>query len=377
MTAVSRPPLLLGAAAVAAGWAAVYSIVVWVILFVSAPVHDDVRHYYVTAETGLRYGWSSIYNQTQLHSLSSSLPGVTPIPDASTPLLAWVFAPFTALPEPIAYALWTVLSVAALIFAWHVAAPYSGIAKFSLLLLALGLGPVLTTLYFGQPTLFLMASVAASWWLCVNERPLAAGAMLALATFLKPQAAILIPAALLVSGRYRVVAGWAAGSGVLGVATLASLGSSGLVDWWHAAQAVRLLRVNTVFTLAQPLGAGPLTYLLWSAQGAVALLAAWRLKRDVEIVFAVGILGTVATASYFHNSDYCVLILAAWLVLRTSPPTWHRLWLLAGVVPMELLLTNFLAGPQLVWDAAWLVILALTSFATTRVPTPAPVPSSG
>lgn len=357
-----RPPLLLGAAAVASGWAALYSIAVWVILFASAPVHDDVRHYYVTAEAGLRYGWSTIYNQAELHSVSSSLPGVTPIPDASTPLLAWLFAPLTALPEPIAYSLWTALSVAALIFAWHLAAPYAGLAKFALVLLAIGLGPVLTTLYFGQPTLILMALVAASWRLCNKDKPLAAGVVLGLATFLKPQAAILIPAALLVSGRYRVVVGWAAGCAVLGIATLVSLGSSGLVDWWHALQAVRGLRVNTVFTLAQPLGTGPLTYLLWGAQGAVALLVAWRRRRDLEIVFAVGILGTVATAAYFHNSDYCVLILAAWLVLRTSPPKWHRLWLMAGIVPMELLLTNFLASPQLAWDAAWLLILAATSF---------------
>ncbi|TMF70275.1 MAG: hypothetical protein E6I17_04535 [Chloroflexi bacterium] len=182
-----------------------------------------------------------------------------------------------------------------------------------------------------------------------------------MATFLKPQAVILVPVALLVGGRYRVVAAWAVGGAALAALTVASLGSTGLTEWWHVVKVVQGLPLDTMFTLAGATGAGPLTYLMWGLQGAIALLIAWRRRREVEIVFAVGILGTVATATYFHNSDYCILLLPAWLVLRTSPPIWHRVWLLIGVVPMQLLLTPLLAGPQLVWDAGWLAILAVES----------------
>ncbi|HYM65733.1 MAG TPA: hypothetical protein VEW68_00425, partial [Patescibacteria group bacterium] len=111
-----RPPLWLMAAAVASGWAALYSAATWVLQFIAAPVHDDVRLSYVAAEAGLRYGWSTIYDQAVLRSLSSSFPDATRFIDskttfASTPFLAWVFAPLTAFPEPVAYALWTALSL--------------------------------------------------------------------------------------------------------------------------------------------------------------------------------------------------------------------------------------------------------------------------
>src|SRR5207244_9639894 len=86
------------------------------------------------------------------------------------------------------------------------------------------------------------------------------------------------------------------------------------------------------------------------------------------LVFAAGILVTVATARYFHDSDYCVLVLAGVLVLRTSPPLWHRLWLLVGALTMQLLLTPLLAAPQLLWDGAWLAILAIGTLPMLHVP---------
>lgn len=343
---------------------ALYSVVTWIVLFAVSPVHDDVRHYYLTAEIGLRHGWPHIYDQQMLRDLAGTVPGANPVVDAnvtfaSTPVLAWLFAPLTLLPVEAVYVIWTVLSLAALVLAWRLAAPYSGLAKVTLLLVALGLWPVLLTLYFGQPTLMVVACVAASWWLATTERPYAAGAALVLATFLKPQAVILLPLVLLVSGRYRIVAAWAGGSAVLGLVTMIALGPTGLAGWWHAVRDIQNLPFNRIFTLAGLLGLGPLTYFLWVVQGAIAVFVAWQRRSELEIVFAAGILGTVATATYYHNSDYSVLVLPAWLVLRTAPAMWHRVWLLAGILPMQLLLTPLNAGPQLIWDAGWLAILAV------------------
>jgi hypothetical protein len=364
-----RPSLWLAASVVASGWAALYSLVVWILQFTVAPVHDDVRQYYVAAEAGLRYGWSSIYDQAILRELSSSFPQATRFINdqttfASTPFVAWVFAPLTVFPEPVAYVLWVLVSLAALVFACWITVPYTGLARVALVLLAIGLWPVLLTLYFGQPTLVVIALVAGAWRLAQHDRPLSSGAVLAIATALKPQVVILLPVALLVSARYRVVGAWALGCALLGAIAFAGLGASGLAAWWHAVRGIQDMSINTTFTLAQPLGKGLLTYFLWGLQGVVALAVAFRRRREIEVVFAAGILGTIATATYLHNSDYCMLLVPAWLVLRTSPPLWHRWWLLTGVVPMQLLLTGLLAGPQLVWDAAWLVILSVTSFAT-------------
>jgi Glycosyltransferase family 87 len=379
LTAMRRPPLWLAAAAVASGWGALYSIGRWILLFVVGPVHQDLRFTYVAAEAGLRYGWSTIYDAATLHSLSTSFPlsqqyiggSLTYI---NPPLLAWLFTPFTALSEPVAYALWTVLSLGALVWAWHLASPYTGLAKVALLLLALALWPVLLAFYYGQPSLVLLLLVAVAWWLCAHERPLAAGVALAVATFLKPQAVALIPLALLVSGRYRSVVGWMLACTALGVATVVTLGPVGLMSWWHALKDVQADPAQTANTLARVFGLGPLTYALWALEGAVALLIAWWRRRELEVVFAAGILGSVAVGFHFHEWDYTILILAAWLLLRTSPTRRHRLWLLAGVLPMQLMTYGpaaaglVLIAPQLLWDAGWLAILLTSSwFAHTSV----------
>jgi len=71
----ARPPLWLAAAAVAAGWGAIYDIGRWVAAFVTFPAHEDVRIYYVAAQAGLRYGWATIYDIPTLRSLSSGFAG--------------------------------------------------------------------------------------------------------------------------------------------------------------------------------------------------------------------------------------------------------------------------------------------------------------
>ncbi len=333
--------------------------------------------YYVAAEAGLRYQWSSIYDLAILRSLSMSFPAGERVIEyrltyASPPLIAWLFAPLTAFSEPVAYLLWTLLAFASLVLAWRIAAPFTGLAKLTLLLLALALWPVLLNFYEGQPNMFLIALIAAAWRLCVKDRPLTAGSLIAVAMFLKPQAVLLLPLALLVSGRYRVVAGWAAGCVILGSATAATLGLHGLQAWWQTIRGIHGLTLNTDFTLAFLLGFGPITYLLWGVQGAMALWIAWWRRRELEIVLAAGILGTVATASYLHEADYSNLVLAAWLVLRTSPPVWHRLWLVLGVVTMQVMTYGpqtaqpvwelATHAPQLIWDAGWLLILMASSY---------------
>ena len=61
--------------------------------------------------------------------------------------------------------------------------------------------------------------------------------------------------------------------------------------------------------------------------------------------------------------------------LRTSPPMWHRLWLLVGVVTMQALPLG-LPVPQLIWDAAWLAILAVSSFFGSGASGPASRPAA-
>jgi hypothetical protein len=362
----TRPPLWLAAAAIAAVYGAAYAIGRWIVLFAAHPVHEDFRIFYVAAKAGLAYGWARIYDAETLRSLLVSFPpGQTyidsSVPFISPPLLAWLIVPFTAFPPDIAYVLWSLVSLGALVWAWYISAPWSGIRKAAMLLAGLAVWPVLDSFYYGQPSILVLALVATAWWFCSRKQDLAAGVALALATAIKPQAMVLVPLALLVSGRYRPVAAWAAGCLVLAVASFAALGPNGLAAWWGSLQYAQSNGGHSFFTLAYLFGREPITYALEALQGIVALVIARVRRSRLEIVFAVGLLGSLVSSFHLHQPDYSSLLLAAWLVLRTSPPLWHRLWLLAGFFTMQAV-TLGQPLPQVLWDAGWLVILGVSSF---------------
>lgn len=385
MKARSRPPLWLIGAGLASLWWAAHAIAVWILLFTVMPVHEDVRLTYVAAKAGVRYGWSSIYDQSALRALSAAFPADQQRIDTlytylHPPLVAWLFAPLTAFDEPVAYAIWTLASVVALAFAWHLVGPYEGLAKATLLLVAIGLWPVLSTLYYGQPNLLVLACVGASWWLVKHDRLAAAGIALAAATFIKPQLIWLLPLAILCSGRVRVVAGWAIGCAGLALLTVLALGQDGLNSWLLALRSGQADPSHTVSTLIHLFGLGPLTISLWLVLGLASLFVAYRHRTDADTVFVAGMVGSTLVTFHFHELDYAVLILAGWLFLRASPPLWQRLWLIPGAGTLELTGLAIAVGggwdvpfhaAVIVWTATWLAILVANGFATTRAALPA------
>ncbi len=374
------PPLWLAALSMAAFWGAVYDLGRWIVLFLLNPVHLDFRIFYVAAQAGLQRGWSSIYDVDVLRAISAGLPaGAERFVDSrsafiSPPAFAWIVAPLTALPLPLAYLVWTFISLGALILAWHLVAPYRGLPKITLLLLALTVWPVMESFYWGQPSLEVLALVAVAWSMNQRGRPIAAGVALALALAIKPNIVVLVPVALLVSGRFRIVISCAVTSAVVGLGELAALGPSGLGAWWNAIQYVQSDAGHSFFTMARLFGRGPVTYGVEALLAALALVIAYRWRKDVDMVFAVGLLGSVASAFHLHQPDYSLLVLAAWFVLRTSPPVWHRAWLLSGVVTMQLV-TLGQPMPQLLWDVAWLVILLASPVSRPDYP-PSPLPAA-
>ena len=183
-----------------------------------------------------------------------------------------------------------------------------------------------------------------------------------------------MPLALLVRGRYRVVLGWAAACVMLAVAFVVSLGQPGLQSWWQTFQLVETNGEHAYFTLAYLFGFGVVTYSLLAILGIAALAVAWRRRDDLEVVFAAGLLGSLAVSVHLHLYDYMTAVLAAWLVLRAAPPLWHRLWLLVGVVTMQALALG-LPAPRLIWDAGWLAILVVSSFFGSGASGPATRPA--
>jgi hypothetical protein len=152
---------------------------------------------------------------------------------------------------------------------------------------------------------------------------------------------------------------WAATGTVIAAVFVIALGPSGLNNWWQALVYGQTDPGQAVYyTPAYLFGTGPVSYAVEALQGAVALGVARRRRADLNVVFAVGLVGSLAFAFHLHQYDYIQLILAAWLILRTAPPLWHRLWLLAGVGTLQALDLGQ-PIPQLLWDLGWLVILAV------------------
>ena len=110
---------------------------------------------------------------------------------------------------------------------------------------------------------------------------------------------------------------------------------------------------NRYFTLAYLLGPGALSYVAQGAVVAATVVAAYMNHQASHArIFALGIVATFLGATYWHLQDFTILVLAAWLFWRDSPPTWQRWWLLAIAVAGEFAwpLTPL---PLLVATGAW------------------------
>ncbi len=183
-----------------------------------------------------------------------------------------------------------------------------------------------------------------------------AGIALALATGLKPQDVVLVPVALLLTGRARVFAWWAGGCVVLGLIFFASLGVQGVVDFWNTTVVVESYPGHKIMTLASLFGPGLPAYALEAGSAALALYGAWRHRSRLTLVIALGLLGSVMSAVHAHESDYCMVLLAAWLVLATPTSAAARFWLLPGVLAVQTMAIG-LPLPTLLWEIVWLVLL--------------------
>jgi len=73
-------------------------------------------------------------------------------------------------------------------------------------------------------------------------------------------------------------------------------------------------------------------------------------------VIALGLLGSVMSAVHAHESDYCMVVLAAWLVLATPTSAAARFWLLPGVIAVQTMAIG-LPLPTLLWEVVWLVLV--------------------
>jgi hypothetical protein len=259
------------------------------------------------------------------------------------------------------------LLVAALVWTWYLAAPGGGRVRLVHLAAALGWLPVIYGLQLGQPGLFVALGVAGSYALLRRGRPFLAGVALG-ALVLKPQLAFLVPAAFLVSGRYRAFLGSVLAVGLLALAAVAVVGPSGVSAYQQRLAFAAGVPVNQALTIAPFVGGLPAIGSLAAArviQGAIAILSlalAYRFRgRGHEWILVPALVGGLVATPYLHLDDLVMLGLAGWLYLRTSPqPRWSWAFVLGVVVAAEGI-PFWGALPVILGELAALVLLSLSA----------------
>jgi hypothetical protein len=323
---------------------------------------NDLTLVYIGARIGIEHGWSHVYSLDLQHQLFSQLrPGVR-FGDGerflSPPPVAWLMVPLTLLGPAAAFFIWLTLSLAALAVAWWLGAPGTGPTRYLWLLGAIGWYPVLYSLSLGQPAMLVLLVVIACWRLAESRRPYVAGAVLGLSV-LKPQLTIAVPFVLLLSGRWRITAGWAVTSGVLAIASLLVIGTQGVSDYRSLLAEAQSVVNNRFFTWAYVVGPGPASYGIQAVVIGLGLGAAY-VNRHAGLarLIALGILISCVSATYWHLQDFAILVGAAWLFIRDEPPWWQKTWLVVVALTAEL---AWPLGPLpvLISIAVWLAMLAI------------------
>jgi len=345
--------------------------------WVFAPIrHDaldnDLTLVYIGTRIGLDNGWAHIYSLDLQHQVFSQLrPGV-PFGDGerflSPPPAAWLLVPLTPAGPQAAFFVWLAVSVAALVAAWWLAAPGTGLARYLWLVGALAWYPVLYSLSLGQPVMLVLLGVIVCWRLAESGKPYAAGAVLGLSV-LKPQVAIAVPLVLLASGRWRITAGWVITMGLLGIASLIAVGTQGVGDYRGLLAEAQGVVNNRFFTWAYVVGPGPASYAVEAVVIALGVAAAYLNRRaGLARLIALGLLVSMMSATYWHLQDFAILVGAAWLFIRDQPPVWQRAWLAVVAVTAEL---AWPLGPLpiLLAVAVWLAMIAVPRTAPDRAQT--------
>ena len=300
---------------------------------------NDLTLIYIGARIGIEHGWSHLYSLSLQHELFTQLRPHAVFNDGerfvSPPPYAWLVLPLSLLGPAGAVYAWLAISVLALVGAWWLAAPGAGPPRALWLLAALAWYPVLYGFSLAQPDLVIMLIVAAAWRLAEARKPYLAGVVLGLSV-IKPQLTLMLPVVLLMAGRWRIAAAWAATATVLAIASLALIGGQGLGDYTALLNEAQHVTNNRYFTLAFLLGSGTLSYLAQGIVVAAAVVAAYMNRHASQSrVFALGIVATTFGATYWHLQDFTILVLAAWLFWRDEPPAWQRWWLLVIAVAGE------------------------------------------
>ena len=360
----SRRNLVVAGAGVAALILAGYDLWIWLTSYLGDNFHNDFTFYYAAARLGLANGWSHLYDlklqQQQLDAIGSRITVAQLARFVSPPPLAWLVTPLTLLPYRLAYWIWSAVLVAALVLVWQLAAPGRGRARVLFLVAAIGWLPVIYGLQLGQPALLVAAAVAACYALLRRDQDWAAGAVLGVMV-LKPQLALLVPIALLVTGRWRAFVASAIVIGVLAAASAIALGPQGIADYRGILSFATTVPENQAQTLAGWIHNLDATRVVQVLVGVWTLALAYRLRgRGPQAAISIALVGGLAASPYTHYDDLTMLGLAIVLFMRGPCPRGTYAYVAALFIAAEGF-PVWGAGPVLAGELGALLLLSVAA----------------
>ena len=344
----------------------------------------DFNQYYAAGKlvgSGRLYDWNAI-RPLELERNAKA------VPFGRFPVFALVFKPLSALPYPVARAVWFGAGLAALagfVYLW----PFS--SRMSAGAAVCWSAPATMCLAIGQDSILFLFFAAAGLRLLVGGRDFLAGLVFS-ACAAKPHLALLVPVLLVARCRWKALLGGAAGGAACMLLSFAAEGR----DW---PQRLLTLAGKPEFDPAaarMPNLRGLLSILnvgitVEIAVGLVIVAALWRISRREPLpaagalVLAAGLL--LSHHAYFY--DAVLLMPALLLPYQTPHPAWLRTWALVLLTPFPylFLLTSLgLPGHLAItgYTLALIVTYSITSsssFASTVCPTAASMratlPSTG
>ena len=125
---------------------------------------------------GLQTGWSYIYDQTLVTIAQVEMPTrVWSQPYLSPPPVAWMVAPLTPLPYPIAFGIWAFMILAVYVAALAWATNYRGFPRVLVVAAAVAPWYVISAVHVGQVAPLIAAGLVVAWRLLRQNRDVAAG----------------------------------------------------------------------------------------------------------------------------------------------------------------------------------------------------------
>lgn len=319
----------------------------------------DFHTYEAASIVGIQQGWTHLYDQGLVKVAQQELvPAQRTQPYLSPPPVAWITAPFAALPYRLAFAAWTLLTLGAFALALIYSTSYRGWPRLVAVGAALVPWWVLHAVGVGQVVPLVAAGMLIAWRLLREERDLLAGVALGL-TLLKPNTAMFVPFVLLATGRLRTFVAWlsvAVAVVALSVATLGSAGVSGYFgDLSHLPSGANALTLNGTFGLTGGVAATVRVIIVLAA-----FITAYKVRSSPGMAIVLGALASLVTAPYLHGSDLCVFVAAGWIVWHERPGAGWRAMLVAMWVLASPVVFDSAVGPMLNrWALAELALFAV------------------